>query len=371
LSHSKERAEKICLNCNEPLHGRFCHVCGQENVEPKESVWALITHFFHDITHFDGKFFDTLRYLLWRPGFLSREYVLGRRARYLNPVRMYVFTSAIFFLMFFSFFFSLKGIVGESKDYYVSEPVDYEKNDAEYLSWALKGARNSEDSARITSQFNKRKKRKEAADTLSKSGRVGADEDENDGESITGDTARYRTVAEYDSAQKKLPSDERDGWFTRAMRHREIELGPRFRKDKNAVIREWINKFMHSFPQLLFVSLPLIALVLQLLYIRRRKDFYYVSHGIFLIHIYIYSFINLLLFFALGKLRTGLHWNWVGWIQFLLSLHAFWYVYKAMRNFYKQGRWKTIGKFLLLNFITLIVICLLFMVFLALSIMNL
>src|SRR6202012_4343239 len=81
---------------------RYCHVCGQENLEPKETVWHLVQHFFNDITHFDGKFFSTVKYLLRKPGFLSREYMLGRRVTYLNPIRMYVFTSAIFFIILFS-----------------------------------------------------------------------------------------------------------------------------------------------------------------------------------------------------------------------------------------------------------------------------
>ena len=81
----------------------YCHICGQENVEPKESVWHLVTHYFNDITHFDGKFFSTLKLLLLRPGFLPAEYVRGRRASYLNPIRMYIFTSFLFFLIFFSF----------------------------------------------------------------------------------------------------------------------------------------------------------------------------------------------------------------------------------------------------------------------------
>ena len=98
---AQERKEKICLNCTADLQGRYCHICGQENTEPKESVWGLITHFFYDITHFDGKFFSTLKYLAFKPGFLSAEYVKGRRASYLNPIRMYVFTSAIFFIIFF------------------------------------------------------------------------------------------------------------------------------------------------------------------------------------------------------------------------------------------------------------------------------
>src|SRR4030095_10871822 len=93
-----------CLNCGTAVMGRYCHVCGQENIEPKESFWHLVTHFFNDVTHFDGKFFITLKDLLLKPGFLTKEYMIGKRASYLNPVRMYVFTSAIFFLLFFSFF---------------------------------------------------------------------------------------------------------------------------------------------------------------------------------------------------------------------------------------------------------------------------
>ena len=102
MSHLKERKEKNCLNCQATLYGRYCHVCGQENLEPKETVWHLVTHFFNDITHFDGKFFSTVKYLLRKPGFLSAEYMAGRRASYLNPIRMYVFTSAIFFLLLFA-----------------------------------------------------------------------------------------------------------------------------------------------------------------------------------------------------------------------------------------------------------------------------
>ena len=99
MSHSAERSEKDCLNCGTIVHGRFCHVCGQENLHPKESFWYILTHVFNDITHFDGKFFSTLKFLIFKPGLLSKEYMTGRRASYLNPIRMYVFTSAFFFLM--------------------------------------------------------------------------------------------------------------------------------------------------------------------------------------------------------------------------------------------------------------------------------
>lgn len=110
MSHLPQRKEKNCLNCGATVIGKYCHNCGQENIEPKESVWQLVTHFFNDTAHFDGKFFSTLKNLLFKPDFLSKEYIKGRRATYLNPVRMYLFTSFIFFLIFsFSYqFFKIK-----------------------------------------------------------------------------------------------------------------------------------------------------------------------------------------------------------------------------------------------------------------------
>src|SRR5207244_3362388 len=53
--------------------------------------------------HFDSNFFHTVHHLLFKPGFLSKEYLKGRRGSYLHPIRMYVFTSALFFLLFFKF----------------------------------------------------------------------------------------------------------------------------------------------------------------------------------------------------------------------------------------------------------------------------
>lgn len=106
MSHLKERKDKDCLNCGAQVQGRYCHICGQENTEPHESFWALIQHFIFDLFHFDGKFFESVKYLLFRPGFLTKEYMRGRRLAYLNPIRMYIFTSAIFFLLIFNFFTS-------------------------------------------------------------------------------------------------------------------------------------------------------------------------------------------------------------------------------------------------------------------------
>jgi hypothetical protein len=369
LSHFKERAEKICLNCNAELIGRFCHQCGQENIEPRETVWGLITHFFYDITHFDGKFFTSLKWLVLKPGFLSKEYVMGRRARHLNPIRMYVFTSAFFFIMFFSFFVELDELkVGGSrrtKDGW--EKVEIEPDSTK--NKMLAKADTKKDSADIEEAYKYLgPKISDTADKAKKDKK----QQERNGINILLASGEFPSVAYYDSVQKTLPEQQRDGWFVAAIKRREIRLDERFREQGSSVVfRELLDKFLHSFPQLLFVSLPLVALILQLLYIRRRNQFYYVNHGIFLIHIYIYSFINLLLFFAFEKIDDALDSSWMAIPKTLLVLHAIWYVYKAMRNFYGQGRFKTFVKFMLLNIFTLVIVNLLFAVFFILSAWNL
>lgn len=103
MSHYKERTKKNCLHCNAEVEGRICSICWQENIEVKETFWRIICHFFEDITHYDGKFLSTLKLLLIKSGFLPSEYLSVRRARYLQPIRLYVFTAAFFFLIFSTF----------------------------------------------------------------------------------------------------------------------------------------------------------------------------------------------------------------------------------------------------------------------------
>src|SRR5688500_15250036 len=78
VSHSHKKKDPVCLNCNTKLVGNFCHVCGQQDTDLHDSFWHLCYHFFHDLTHIEAKWFNTMKYLIIRPGFLSKEYLKGR-----------------------------------------------------------------------------------------------------------------------------------------------------------------------------------------------------------------------------------------------------------------------------------------------------
>ena len=87
-----------CLNCGGELRGPFCATCGQRVVPPDPTVRELAGDAWQELTGYDGRIMATLRGLM-RPGFLTREYVSGRRAHYLPPVRVYLFVSVIYFVI--------------------------------------------------------------------------------------------------------------------------------------------------------------------------------------------------------------------------------------------------------------------------------
>lgn len=399
------------------MYATYCHICGQENKVHKESAWHLVTHFFNDITHFDGKFFSSLKYLISRPGFLSKEYSHGRRADYLNPVRMYVFTSAIFFLIFFSLFSIDKTDITTSatsqwelrmahdinqidsvefkqmikrlvmKDSAFSKRTYYQhvktqpirKKNAIYLSV---DGKESESLSRLEkvehrwiyshifkwelpdslllpmdeNTFRNFIAKKAVNDPeITKTTLAKYLETRDDGITL-GDN--YKTRREYDSLREA--GVKKDNWIKRQLIYRTLSLNERYKNNSQEIITSILQKFTHSIPQMLFVSLPILAFILKLLYIR-RKNFYYVEHAIFTVHLFIFIFLMLLLIFGINKLSDM--WAWDGTLSVILVLLIFFYLYKAMRNFYQQRRAKTVLKYMLFLLMTFFVIGIIFTIF--------
>jgi uncharacterized protein DUF3667 len=54
---------------------------------------------FENLTHADSRLWRTLWFLISRPGFLTVEFLEGRRARYLPPLRLYLVLSVVLFLV--------------------------------------------------------------------------------------------------------------------------------------------------------------------------------------------------------------------------------------------------------------------------------
>lgn len=360
MSHGKERKEKLCLNCNARVFGPYCHVCGQHNIEPKETVWELVVHFFNDITHFEGKFISSLRYLLFKPGFLTLEYERGRRASYMNPVRMYVFASAFFFILFFSFFSGAGDDlvkVNQNADSVKKKLPKINFSNKAMLEEGLKDAETAEDSAAVYKVFGTKTEKASVEEDSTTAGMLG----------IT-DKA-YKTIAEYDSAQKALPKEKRDNWLENLMNKRIIVVNEKYKGDLKAFNKDVKDKILHSLPKVLFISLPVFAFFLFLLYIRHKR-FFYVTHIIFTIHLYVFYFIMLLFLFTSDKIEDAAAW-WPGTlISLIIGLYMYIYLYKAMRRLYAQGRAKTILKYFILLFLTAILFSVLMAALFSYTIFN-
>jgi hypothetical protein len=86
-----------CANCGAVLTGPFCSMCGQKAIPPDLSVRDFLHETTQELTNWDGKIPRTLAALFLRPGLLTSDFLAGRRARWLSPLRIYLICSVAFF----------------------------------------------------------------------------------------------------------------------------------------------------------------------------------------------------------------------------------------------------------------------------------
>jgi hypothetical protein len=356
VSHQPERTEKNCLNCGTQIYGRYCHICGQENIVAKQGFWAMIKHFIFDIFHFDGKFFDTLKHLLFRPGVITKEYNEGKRTKYLDPVRMYLFTSAIFFIIF-SYF-------NDIQVHFNTTYLDQSRRKELLYDLTQQQAINPNDSI-IKKQMS-----------LLKDSALIIFLDSNNKNTTTENQVMYRGVKYnllYDSSRKFLVGNEvnaGDGWLKRHLKMRQKAIETKYSSNPSEAISQLGQIFIHKLPYLLFISLPFFAGILMLLYSRRKK-YYFSDHAIFALHHYIISFILMLIVTILGSIERSTGLNFIGYVMVAFGIIWAVYLFMEMKRFYGQGVLKTFIKFVLLNLIAFIGISILFAIFLIFSIFQL
>ncbi len=350
MSHLQQRTETNCLNCNAIVNGRYCSICGQENLQPQESIGHLVSHFFQDITHFDGKFFTSVKYILTKPGLLSSEYMAGRRMSYLNPVRFYVFTSALFFFIMYSFFSGNLIRVNEKK----TESKIQSNDSLKIIKRAYADDMDSLEVLNIVQKFG--------IDSLNKKL-----EGNNSGNFTAVHFFDYRDRREFDSLDNLHQININIG--KRFLANKQFDMQEKYQNKREKFTEDFNDNFKHLIPQMLVVSLPFFALILKLLYVRRKK-YYYVSHVIFSIHFYIFIYIQIILLNISRLVTQHRYFHWMQYVSIFLGFGFVYYLYKSMRYFYGQGIWKTIFKMIILLFFSLILFTFLFVIFLSASLLK-
>jgi len=236
------RHERTCLNCGHWVEERFCSRCGQENTDSRQTFRHLIGHFFEDLTHYEGKFWITMRYLLFRPAYLSKQFLQGKRSKYVLPVRLYIFISFVTFL----------------------------------LPHLLPEAEAPETTVHSTELNQQEQTRNSNMGVVA----IG----DNFGITVP---KHYENVHELDSIQQSLPPGQRMGFFEHWLEKRYIHLHT---KSPVELWEKFSESFARSFPKTLFAFMPLFALVLWLFH--GKKRWLYFDHAIFTLHYF--SFMLLL-----------------------------------------------------------------------------
>ncbi|WP_374273911.1 DUF3667 domain-containing protein [Brevundimonas sp.] len=107
---SGEGAHGVCSDCGHAVEGNFCSNCGQPT-HVHRSLLHLVEELLHGVMHFDGRVWRTVPLLFINPGRLTREWIQGKRSRYVSPLALFLFT---IFLMFFALSFAPSGTFGSN-----------------------------------------------------------------------------------------------------------------------------------------------------------------------------------------------------------------------------------------------------------------
>jgi hypothetical protein len=281
-------ARPRCGNCDAEITGKYCAQCGQHYEPHVHSLGHFLTEAAENITHADSRVWLTLWPLLAKPGFLTREFFEGRRARYLPPFRLYLVVSAAFFLLW--------AVLPEKEHKaVVIDPV-----------------------GRVVVPIG------EEIDRA-----IGDPAEEHE-------TPEQRAKRICDGAHYTGPG--------------ESIISPRVPVACHKIVLDNGRNFLHSYlgniPRSLFILLPGLAVLMKLMYWRPRR--YYVEHLLFFVHNHAAVFLLMALYLLLARGLELLAWpTWP--LTMALYVYLFWYSYKSMRRFYGQGKWLTRFKFLLLG----------------------
>jgi hypothetical protein len=290
-----------CRNCGDRSEANFCPRCGQKKVETRVSLRRMIADFLDDQFTLGSALPRSVAALLFLPGELTRAYVRGRIARYVAPFRLYLASSVVFFLLL-----TLLGQGGRVE------------------AWRAGGVFPAE----VTSPA--------AADAIPEPqgpppgpGEPAAAAGPESAASSAGDAAA-RADAAREIASLIEFVEKRDG----ALRPFALLA---LRKFEGLPLDEALGRLrgqtLQYIPKTMFVLVPLYALLLKLLYLRRRR--FYVEHFVFSMHVHAFAFLMLIPFvFVKG-----------GWLTGAILLWMPLYVFLAMKRVYGQGVIRTSLKY--------------------------
>ncbi|MEI9992128.1 MAG: DUF3667 domain-containing protein [Rhizomicrobium sp.] len=322
-----------CVNCESPLIGPYCAVCGQAAVTGRRSVMGLLYAFVKDVVNFDNRILRTARALLFQPGELPAAFRRGQTQPYVPAIRLYLFVTLVFFVLL------SVAHIGLLQLEVVAKPAKVEwVNGKPFIVNPAYQVSIGEDAD------VKKVETPLLPITKERALRPGGVYEYSGSAHFFEPIGRYHSTLSA-AVRKQLQDapfidvDDKDrkevSWFQTRV-HGILERIAADPAALNGPLTDWI-------PRALFLLLPLYALLLALFYIRRRKDYFLVDHLVFSFSIHTFVFVAVMVAIGLTQILSG---DIVAWLFFaVVSL----YIFLAMKRFYAQGWFKTALKFLAIS----------------------
>ena len=343
-------AVEACANCGHERDDRFCPRCGQNDRDYKRSLWRLVADLIKETFEVDGRLPRTLRPMFLRPGQLAVEFSRNRRASFVSPIRSYLFASILFF-----FVVAVRldpGPRGASPDEPggIAQEEVGEPSAGERKAEPLAGKDPAEecadvDIARFQSALPPHRRRmleeiwirdepiwKKAV--LCTVMRWGTDDETTVSEANVG-AANTRV------ARKGEPPTGKPGPVRMFVVGAVVE-GP----------HDWraaVSQLLDNLPLAMFVTLPAYALLLKVFFYSSGR--YYTEHLVFAMHLHTFSFLVYTLALATPdtSILPGLFGETLEWADGALLLWVAAYSFLALRRYYRNGRFRTTIKWLVLG----------------------
>src|SRR6266581_4289290 len=333
-----------CENCGAELQGHWCGQCGQAAVDYRRSFRHVVADVLDSFLNWDSKFFATIALLIFKPWRLTNEFLAGKRVCYVNPLRLYLLASILFF---FAVNYGAKGLRFEPGKL---DPKDRAELEADLKKGDLPPAareqleallRESSPSPASSPSTNTPPPAPSASsNTPSPAASATTDKQKQEYGKIG-----ERPFAVFDSDKKSSTPFER--WIEGRAKEKMGEHGTK--------MGYFIATLFSNLPYMMLCCIPLFAFVLKILYIRRH--IFYIDHLIYALHIHTFAYTSIMLIVlaTIGLNRAALG-TIAGWIIALLWIAFVVQIFLSIRRVYRQGWFFTVFKFFLGGFVYLIVL---------------
>ena len=342
-----------CLNCNTPLKGPYCYECGQPERHFIRFFPRVLWDMINEAFDLDSKIFRTVLPLMFKPGRLTMEYIAGRRAHYINPLRMYIVISLVFFLVL-EFSDSITDMNVDASDRGVKSRVTLSDDASTVDKDSPQETEHiTEQQQQLQARIEEVKQAKEEGapipDSVIEDLEAGLEKDTSESISETDDDDDDELSVTLDDGTEWHPTDNPvkfNNWFddetTQALNDFLWQL-----KNKTKMVEEdpggFAEEVINVLPALMFILLPIFALLLKIMYIFKKR--YYMEHLIVALHSHSFIFFSLLMLFFVSALSDNFTDD--SWIRETLDLiFVLLWIWIPLNLFIQQKRVYAQGKFM-------------------------